>query len=680
MSDLNTLAAHFGILPRYHLLSGEAREITPDTQRAMLAANGVDVSSDATIHETWEALSRSDAERWFPRELIIEARQPCALEFGLGTTWRVVCVETGALIAEGQAGDRIALPGLPAGVFDLIAATPERSETVVIIAAPLRAPSIAERTGSARLWGVTAPLYGLGGDKALGSFQDLADFGAVLGAKGASFLGVNPLHAFGTMAQHVISPYSPSTRLALNTCHIALSAIPGLETSREALKIAVPAVGAKTPLEIDYVAHKAAQDAALEALYVVFGQQAGPEAWADFERFQARVAADPADFAVYEAISEAHGEDWRHWPHKLRGRDPAALAAFAASHADRIGFHQWLQWLAERQLADAQSALTGSGMALGLYLDLAVGARRSGAESWCEADTIAAGVSVGAPPDHLSPGGQNWDLAAFSPHLLKTQKYRAFRKILRAIMRHAGVLRIDHVLGLMRSFWIPDDGSPGGYIAQPFEALTAIIRIEAERAGCVVIGEDLGLVPDGFRDTMRGQNIYGYSVLQYEKDGQGGFRGPQDYDAKILACFGTHDTPTLHGYQCGRDIEWWDRLGWIDQGHADDMKHARARDVSKLAALSGAQADAPPTFAALSDAVHGALAQSPAALVSVQMDDVLGQVEAQNLPGTIDQHPNWRRAYGVTSNDLERDAHLTRISDIMQAHGRTTDAITTKET
>ncbi|MEP5090101.1 MAG: 4-alpha-glucanotransferase, partial [Paracoccaceae bacterium] len=352
--------------------------------------------------------------------------------------------------------------------------------------------------------------------------------------------------------------------------------------------------------------------------------------------------------------------------------------------AGRIEFHRWLQWVADKQLASTQSNLLHSGMPLGLYLDLAVGARRGGAESWCEADAIAQGVSVGAPPDHLSPAGQNWDLAAFAPHRLKGQKYAAYRRILRSCMRHAGVLRIDHVLGLNRSFWIPDDGSPGGYVSQPMEALSAIIRIEAERANTLIIGEDLGLVPEGFRARMRAQGFYGYSVVQYEKTKEGAFRQPEDYEPQILACFGTHDTPTLQGFRTGRDIEWWRTLGWISEKTAAKARIDRRAEVKGIIELGSRQDGYAGDHVSASDkdvsvAVHGALASSPSALVSVQLDDILFNTETQNLPGTIDQHPNWRRNYATTPEGLSENAHLNAISGWMRDAGRASTDDTEEE-
>lgn len=664
MSALDDLAARFGIHARYHDLHGHERAVNPDTQKALLRANGLDVSNDAVIRQTLDDLNHRDHDRWFPDEVIISSNQPHALGFGLGTVWHVVCTETGIVAADGRAGDRIELPALPSGIYDLVASASGRTETVTLIVAPPQAPSLTQLTGVDRLWGVNAALYGLGDAGDLGSFVDLECFGRVFADNGASFVGVNPLHAFGTMATEVISPYSPSSRFALNTCHIVADQVPGLPAAPEP-----PELAGCADAGIDYVTFKARHGATLEAQYQAFCERADGGVQAQFRRFAADSGSNAAQFALYEAISETEGADWRNWRVELRDADAAALADIRAKRTDRIAFHTWLQWVAEHQLAATQDALLHSGMPLGLYLDLAVGARRSGAESWCERSSVATGVSIGAPPDHLSPEGQNWDLTAFAPRQMKAQKYSAFRQLLRTVMRHAGVLRIDHVLGLNRSFWIPDDGSPGGYITQPFDALTAIIRIEAERAETLIIGEDLGLVPDGFRDTMRGQGVYGYSVLQYEKDGAGGIRDPKTYDPQIMACFGTHDTPTVEGYRTGRDIEWWQSLDWVTQDQAANTREARETEIGAITAFGSAETGVPPEKV-FGLAVHTSLADAPPALVSVQLDDIFGNIEAQNLPGTIDQHPNWRRSYGTTAVQLRAHPGLASVANLMRAGGR----------
>ena len=380
-----------------------------------------------------------------------------------------------------------------------------------------------------------------------------------------------------------------------------------------------------------------------------------------FARWQKAQGPDLADFARFEALSERHGPDFRRWPAGLRQPGPAATA----EAGPRAGFHAWLQWRAETQIGAAQAAARGAGMALGLYLDLAVGPRPGGAEVWMNAETIAQGVSIGAPPDHLSPGGQSWALAAHAPGPLARAFYAPLRAMLRRLMAQSGLLRIDHALGLLRSFWIPDDGSPGGYVSQPIEALLAVIAIEAERAGCVIVGEDLGLVPEGFRDTLAQAGLYSYSVWQYEADDTGQLRPPRTLSANSLACFATHDTPTLQGFWHGEDIALWQRVGWIDPDTARTRHAHRSRQRGSLRSLCGIAPDAPAET--ISQAIHQTLARAPSALLAIQLDDALGLGEAQNLPGTIDEHPNWRRRLPLPVEDLTTSPGLRILEGLMPA-------------
>ncbi|WP_223421948.1 4-alpha-glucanotransferase [Tateyamaria pelophila] len=644
--DLRALADLNGILPSFYDLQGYQRHMTPDTQKALLAGNGIDVSSDAAIRDALGALRHSIDDRWFPEEIIVESGVEAPLNFGLGAEWHLRLDDTDTIAAQGERRDHITLPPLRSGIYELTAEASGRVEVVTVIAAPVRLPLIRSVTETDRLWGLNFALYGVRSERnsGLGDYEDLAQMACLAGAQGASFVGVNPIHNMGHSNTAAISPYSPSHRGFLNTSYIALDAIPGLKGSFGVAGLEpVKAVGT-----VQYTEHKKAHNAALERAHAVFATDASETARHGFEAFLSASGPALADFARFEALSETHGPDWRIWP-----------AQTAVASPERIAFYTWLQWVAQTQLASAQTRALDAGMALGLYLDLAVGPRRDGAEAQCEHAAIAQGVSLGAPPDHLSPGGQNWDLAAFAPRKLKAQRYAPLRRILASTMQHAGIIRIDHVLGLNRSFWLPDDGSPGGYIRQSFDALLAVIKIEAERNNCVVIGEDLGLVPDGFRETMRDSGFYGYSVLQYEKDHSGTFPAPEDGQSQVLSCFATHDTPTVKGFETGRDIDWWQDLEWVDGDAVSDLRTSRAEDVGKLQDEED--------FVA---AIHRRLAQSNAGLVAVQLDDVLSSVEAQNLPGTIDEHPNWRRKYTVSVEELSEDGRLAGVATLMKQAGR----------
>ncbi|MCK0122724.1 4-alpha-glucanotransferase [Loktanella sp. F6476L] len=641
--DLAALADICGIVPHFYDLHGQQLPTSPETQRALLAANGIDVSTDDAIQSSLAQLRFDRDDRWFPDEIIVEAGVEAWQNFGLGAAWDIRLDESDDILVSGEPRDQITVPPLDPGIYTLTATASGRTEVITVIAAPKTLPSVPDLTGATRLWGMNLALYGLRSERnaGLGDFADLGAVAQIAGGQGADFVGINPLHAMGYADQAAISPYSPSHRGYLNTACIALDVLPGAGDAGDFADL-------RASETVAYQDHKPRHAAALETAFATFLTKADPVDAQSFAAFQSNGGDDLRKFATFEALSEIYGPDWRQWPDTPANPDPA-----------RVTFHMWLQWVADRQLSDAQAQAKAGGMALGLYLDLAVGSRRDGAESWCAQTAIAQGVSIGAPPDHLSPAGQNWDLAAFAPRKLKAERYRPLRRIIAQTIRHAGIIRIDHVLGLNRSYWIPDDGSPGGYIHQPFESLLAVIKIDAARYNCAVIGEDLGLVPDGFRDTMRAHGFYGYSVLQYEKDDSGAFRTSDAGSAQVLSCFATHDTPTVKGYETGHDIDWWENLSWVDRETAENMREQRKADVSRYTENGD-----------FSTNVHGMLAGSSACFAAVQLDDVLGAKEAQNLPGTIDEHPNWRRKYDIALEDLNDAPALNAMAALMTDAGR----------
>jgi 4-alpha-glucanotransferase len=633
---LRQLAGAQGIYLDFFDLHGVRHEASPDTLRALLKALGTEADTPASVKD---AMAAQEAHKR-PRELIAFAGNGPTLPVDGMCNWSLLD-ETGALIVEGRAAEVIELPRLGVGYYDLhIEQAGSRLSTFIMVR-PRHAPRLDERAGMDRCWGTTGALYGLRSQRngGLGTYTDLGAVAATFGQVGAQFFGVNPVHALGWAMDDIISPYSPSHRGMFNIDHIAPKA--GLGPTPD-------------PDLIDYAAYRSIQRAALEREFETRDRAA-------FAHWAKTCSADPRRFAEFEAISEIHGHDFRTWPVALQTPGPEARKAAG----NRAEFHLWLQWLAEQQIDRAQQVATGAGMGLGLYLDLAVGPRPDGAEVWMNADTIAEGVTIGAPPDHLSPEGQSWALAAHAPGPLAQARYAPLRSMLQRLMAKCGLLRIDHALGLLRSYWLPDDGSPGGYITQPLESLLAVITIEAHRAGCVVVGEDLGLVPDGFREAMNGSGLYSYAVWQFETNHLGEIRPVDTLPPYSLACFGTHDTPTLNGFWHGTDIEWWQKVGWLN-GRDRDARHAqRSRQRTSLRDVCHLSSDANSTE--IADAIHGKLACAPAALVSVQLDDVFGALDAQNLPGTIDDHPNWRRRLSVPIEDMGQNPALRHVADVMNA-------------
>ncbi len=670
-SELHELAHRYGILDSYRDFSGTARVASVETKRALLRANGVEAVGEKAVKAALQEAEARHVERLHKPCLVIESDKTWQLDLVVGCNW-VLRVEDDDQVQEGffEAG-LSRMNALPTGVHELTLVSGSRRNRVTLLSAPKSAPSVGDIVGNDRIWGVTTALYGIKSNRnlGLGDFVDLAAFAEGVGRNGAAFVGINPVHALGCADNRVISPYSPSHRGFLNPLHIAADRIPGLEDSQSALALVdrqqETCANVKSAAQIDYNAFRTGFSALLDALFPVFKKEAHKTARAEFASFTMSEQRLP-EFALYETVSELHGPDWREWPTKFRTVNGSGATTVRSQAKERIEFHSWLQWIANTQLAEANACAKHSGSGIGLYLDLAVGSRRGGAETWCEADSVANGVSVGAPPDHLAPEGQNWNLAAFAPDKLVQTRFQAFRNVLKKTMRHAGVIRIDHILGLNRSFWIPDDGSPGAYIQQPFKELLALVAIEAHRADTVVIGEDLGLVPSGFREAINQRGLYSYSVLQYERDDANKFRRPNQLREHCLTCFGTHDTPTMSGFAKGRDIDWWQKMNWISPAQADVAYATRVGEVQDLGGFGES---------GLSQSIHSAMAKSPSAMVSVQFDDITEQDEAQNLPGTIDEHPNWRRRSPISVEDVATLPRLEETGQIMQAAGRNIAAV-----
>ena len=674
-SALRDLAEAMGVLPRWCDLAGVEQATGPDTQRALLAAMGVRATGEAETRESLADHRARQAARRIPEEIVVAAGTEGRIPLEGAADWRLE-LEAGDT-HEGRDEREIVLP-LPAGLHRLTVG----DELCLVIAAPKRAPAVDDLAGRSKAWGLSAALYGLRSARNLGvgDYRDLAVAAEQAAGLGADFIGINPVHARGT-ARDGFSPYSPTCRTALEPGHIAPDAAPGFGHCAEVRRLlkasAADLEAARAGDLVDYEAHECLQREILEALFRATIEADGSAA-ADLAAWRQGPGRALDWFAVFEALAGVHGPDWRAWPGVLQAAGSPEVRRFAAEHADTVRYHAWLQRLAAGQLAGAQAAATGAGMAFGLYLDLAAGVRPGGADTWASPTCFAEGVSLGAPPDAFSPDGQTWNLAPFNPAGLRAARYEPFVRMLRAAMAHAGIVRIDHVLGLDRSFWVPECGAPGGYVRYPLEPLLGIIRIEAARAGCIVVGEDLGSVPRGLRRRLADAGLLGCAVMQFET-GEHGFRPPRHYHRASLASAGTHDTPTLKGWWSGRDIELRHRLGRITEKDRTASLAARAAERGALCRLLVEEGHAPSdldpgTPPAEADdatvvAVHALLAGAGSSLLAVQLDDALGIAEQQNLPGTIDEHPNWRRRYPVAVEALADDPGLAAIATVVGSRG-----------
>ena len=675
MSDyqmlLHRLARHAGIALNWQDIWGARHEVPLDSLAALLAAMGLPAGSEAVARATLQACRRRQGA--LPNTLVMDAAATAVIPLprGFGAREWVLELENGEQHRGHVAADTpsLILPAaLPDGYhrLEFIDGT---ACTVHLIATPATCHLPPGRSPGD--WGLALQLYALRSDRqwGMGDFTDLADVVAGVAGRGGVLVGVNPLHALFPAMPERISPYSPSSRLFLNPLYLDVTAVPDYAECVEVQGFRI-GDGPAAPL-VDYPAVARLKSSAFALLWQSFKARhlvAPTPRGRAFRRFQAAGGAALARFARFHALQAhllaAHGPAWRNWPPIYRDADHPEVAAFAAEHRDQIERHEYLQWEAERQLAAA-----ATGLPIGLYRDLAIGTDPDGADSWSTPRHYLTGASIGAPPDLLAGTGQNWGLTTWSPAALETDGYAPFIATLRANMRHAGGLRIDHVMGLKQLYLIPE-GMPataGAYIRYPFRDLVRILALESRRHNCLVVGEDLGTVPPGFRPAMRRAGILSCRVLPFERRRDGSFKPPAAYPALAAASAGTHDLPPLRAWWLGTDIRLRAEIGQYPNEAAREHDEAsRRRDRQALLTALQEQrllpaetaaallpSDGKPVFdPALTTAVHRYLTLTPSRIVLFQAEDLLGLETMINLPGTVDEHPNWRRRLPAPISDL----------------------------
>ncbi|GHA86088.1 hypothetical protein GCM10009069_06620 [Algimonas arctica] len=511
------------------------------------------------------------------------------------------------------------------------------------------------------VWGVTTALYALHSQQSwgIGDFETLAQLAEGLAPTGCDFIGINPVHALFPGAPHLFAPYSVSSREFLNIMHIAPDQLPEWEGSKPEIS---------TPEFVDYATVYTAKSAAFARAFSSFCSLPDdhPRQIA-FSAYKLLRGAALSQHALYDVLFEQLPEErqtyagWRNFAPDLHDPQSAACADFAAAHAVRIDYYAYLQWNAELQLADAQARAKTAGMRIGLYLDLAVGVVPGGSDVWRNRGAFAANMSLGAPGDAANPVGQRWDLLPLRPDRFEDAQPadRAFRAALRAVMTHAGAVRIDHVLGLSRSFWIPED-APGGYVTYPFARLMQIISEESRATSCIIFGEDLGTVPDGFRAQMAAYDLLGCSVQMIER-GHRGEMLPRDAARQLaMNAWSNHDFPTVAGFWTERDLAWREQLN-IGRDSLPWEREQRARDRQAMAEMTGL----PDTPAHLKGehmaALQAYLATGPSLAFAVQLDDLLLSEDQPNVPGTTSEQPNWRRRTPLSIEALLNDADALTI-------------------
>ncbi|HYF52999.1 MAG TPA: 4-alpha-glucanotransferase, partial [Salinarimonas sp.] len=679
---VDRVAGLVGVGASYSDAFGRQVETSRETRAAILAGLGLPVDSPDAARESLARLERIK-EGLLPALIPVEAGRPAAVRLrrpGTAATWRLT--DEAGDTREGRAtlegGDLLRLPTLPLGYHRLQVGSGGERASATLIAAPRRA--YGPGGDAPRLWGATAQVYGLRGreDLGIGGYGEVAVAAEGAGALGAAFLGLSPVHALFSSDRTKYSPYSPSSRLFLETLFIDPRLVDGFDEVGEARAAAEERL---RPLReaslIDHAAVWEAKRPLLEALYGRF-RVAGDVAALEAFRLQGGGALQA--HATFEALSEhfkTEGRWWLgDWPEEYRSCTAPAVRRFQAERADLVAFHAWLQWLADMQLGAAQERARASGMAIGLYRDLAVGADRGGSEVWAHPERVAATLSVGAPPDPLGPQGQDWGLPPFDPLALEAQGLAAFRAMVAANMRHAGAIRIDHAFQLQRLFLIPMGmpASQGAYVDFPFEAMLAVLRLESHRHRCLVIAEDLGTAPEGFSDAIMASGILSYRVQPFERTGDGGFKEPGAYPRDALAVLSTHDLPTFRGWWRGLDIDLRQTLGVFDPETAERERANRVGERARLAealAREGLGPDAAPPEEPPLEAALRYLARTPCVLAGIQLEDAAGELNQANMPGLDAGHPNWRRRLGTDVESLTAPGgDLARLAAGMQAEGR----------
>jgi glycogen debranching enzyme GlgX/4-alpha-glucanotransferase len=696
---IDRLAETAGIAGEWWDIERRRTEVSHETKVALLAAMRLPATTQAQALDSLGRLVEERERRALPFSLF--AREGEALiaplrgnfDGSLKFDAEILC-EDGRKITMQQPGEArpillsdgrtiverpLVLPPLPIGRHVLTGA----DVSCVLTVSPSKAylPEAVRR----RVFGLAIQLYAQRreGDQGIGDFSSLARIGAASGAAGAATLGLNPLHALFAEKRERASPYHPSDRRFLDPIHIdALdgASLPGdADFVERALVHGREIAEMSSAAAVDYSRVWALKSALLEARFSAFRKarlaEPGEALFADHDRFIAEGGEALRRFACFQAIDEERqGEDWRIWPDDLRDGAKSALDHVASRLKDRVEYALFLQWLADRQLARAAARASSGGLELGLYRDLAIGAAPDGAEAWARADELIGRVSIGAPPDPFSREGQIWHLPAPDPLASARDGWRGFLELYGANMRHAGLLRIDHAMGLTRLFLIPQGAKPaeGAYVAYPHRDLIGLIAMESQRRACVIVGEDLGTVPDGFREALAEADILGTRVLWFERQGED-FRPAKSYPALAVACASTHDLPTLAGWWIGAEIAERKALGLLSVEEERRQMKVRHREKLALVAaliaaglIASADADAPLTDETAA-ALYAYVASAPSIIAIAQAEDLVGETIATNLPGTDRERPNWRRRLAGDVESLFSAGRARAIIDALAA-------------
>ena len=675
---LQQLADAHGVGTSFQGWDGLPHAVAEETLIKVLAALGVEAHTNQHIEAALVDAELAPWRRMLPPAVVIQQGEPAQVPVHVrdGATARLtITLEGGGGSREAEQQDVWVQPvdvdgvatgratftvpqDLPLGWHALHAESENAVAEATLVVVPARlttAQPLEERRG----WGLATQLYSVRSKRSwgIGDFADLADLAALSGARGADYVLVNPLHAAEPVPPVQPSPYSPSTRRFFNPLYIRIEAIPELAYLKPRKRAAVEKLQEEVAglnrdgARLDRDAVYAAKLQAFELLYHV---RRSPARQAAFDEFCRVSGPGLDDFALWSAIREDLAPDDPLWTDPDCAIGTPAVESLRGKLADRIGFHRWLQWICDEQLENAQQAALRAGMRLGVVHDLAVGVDLASADAWTLRGVLAPGISVGAPPDMYNQQGQDWNQPPWHPGRLAEAGYAPFRNMLATVLRHAGGIRVDHILGLFRLWWVPAGNAPGdgAYVRYDHEALIGILALEAQRAGAVVIGEDLGTFEPWVRDYLAARGILGTSILWFEYDGDSPL-APEKYRTQALASVNTHDLPPTAGYLAGDHVALRSRLGLLERSEDEEREEHNA-SLEKMLALvreRGYLPDGPASNAGASagseertiEALHLLLTQTPSVLLGVALVDAVGERRVQNQPGTsAELYPNWQ--------------------------------------
>jgi 4-alpha-glucanotransferase len=651
--DLYTKAKNLGIQTEF--LDGQGHPHVTDEKALKIILDAL------PVRKPW---------RFLEQAVVVRSGRPARTELGHAATfpvrWKIVAGLK--VIAAGETDDRvIAWPvDLPVGAYRLhLTDAASFTEEVPLIVAPPKAFD----GDFDRCWLLAVQLYGVRSARnwGIGDFTDLAGLIELAWHLGADGVGLNPLHALFDDRPADCSPYSPNSRLFLNALYIDVEKLPEFHrgvfatSSKDIARL-------RASDTVDYIGVAELKWRALRLAFETFKADPDHAHRQDFEKFRAERAPLLPRFACFEVLRHKFDKPWWEWPEQWRRPDDIKFARLrSGTDAAEFEFVEFVQWIADRQLQSCRDLAARRGMKVGLYLDVAVGVQADGFDAWNEQVAISRHLAVGAPPDPLNTSGQNWGLAGFNAAGLEIKSFEPYRDMLRASMRYAGAIRLDHVLGLKRLYLVPHGfaADNGVYVQMPFEALLAATALESVAYRCVVIGEDLGTVPEGFREQIADWGIWSYQVMMFERDDQGKFCGIDHYSPNALVTFNTHDLSTYAGWRSFSDLALKRSLG-IDPGESDDARWraiAMLTDVLRHHGIDRHDLNA----------VVGFLARTKSRLLAISLEDLLGVIDQPNIPGTVNEHPNWRQRLPLAIDEI---ASAIDVPALKTAVGERTRAAT----